>query len=133
MNRQILNFLWVGGLNTLVGYALYAFFIFLDIRFFLALLLATGLGVVFNFFTIGRIVFKQSNSKLFFKFTAMYIFLYFLGLLFIQILKKFHINLYLSGFISMITLSMLSFTLNKYFVFSEKKEVDYGSEKETLC
>ena len=133
MNRQILNFLWVGGLNTLVGYALYAFFIFLDIRFFLALLLATGLGVVFNFFTIGRIVFKQSNSKLFFKFTAMYIFLYFLGLLFIQILKKFHINLYLSGFISVITLSMLSFTLNKYFVFSEKKEVDYGSEKETLC
>ena len=130
--RQIINFLWVGGLNTLVGYSLYAFFIFINLRYFLALLFSTCLGIFFNFITICKFVFKKLNNGVFFKFIATYVFLYLLGLIYIQILKKININLYLSGLVTIISLSIISFTLSKFFVFKDKNNTVLNSKNRNL-
>lgn len=120
IKSQVIRFICVGMLNTMVGYGLYAFFIFIHIRYFLALFLATCLGIIFNFITIGKIVFKRKNLKKFLKFSFMYIILYFLGLIFISLLNKLNINLYFSGFVSMILLSGLSFFGNKFIIFKNE-------------
>jgi putative flippase GtrA len=116
--QQVIRFMGVGAINTLVGYSLYAFFISLGVRYFLSLLFATFLGLMFNFFTTAKIVFKRFDNKNFFKFLLVYLFLYFTSVIFIKILSEFRIDLYVSGII-VILLSIPAFLLNKYFVFKE--------------
>lgn len=132
IKRQIFSFACVGILNTMVGYGLYAFFLFTHISYFLALFLATCLGVIFNFITIGKIVFKRLKLKKFFNFSLMYIILYFLGLILINLFNKFNINLYFSGFLAMIFLSSLSFVGNKFIIFKNNDKEKYNT-KEFTC
>ena len=54
---QIIKFLGVGVLNTVFGYAIYAMLIFVNVPYLIALLAATVVGVIFNYFSFGRIVF----------------------------------------------------------------------------
>lgn len=55
----LLRFLLVGVLNTAFGYLLFALLLALGLKVPLALLLATVGGVLFNFQTIGRLVFRS--------------------------------------------------------------------------
>jgi len=67
MNRQfstvglfdprIIKFLSVGVLNTVFGYALYVILIFVNVPYLTALFVATVAGVIFNYFSLGRMVF----------------------------------------------------------------------------
>jgi putative flippase GtrA len=50
------RFLLVGVLNTIFGYFLYGTLILIGLDYKLAVLLATILGVLFNFQTTGRLV-----------------------------------------------------------------------------
>jgi putative flippase GtrA len=119
---RFIKFLFVGALNTAFGYLAYALFIFLGFVYPLAVLFANVLGVLFNFKTIGGIVFKNKNNKKIFKFFGVYGFLYFLNVGGIKILKILGCqNMYVNGLILVIPLALLSFTLNKKFVFPEKK------------
>ena len=54
---QIIKFLGVGVLNTVFGYAIYAMLIFVNVPYLIALLAATAVGVIFNYFSFGRMVF----------------------------------------------------------------------------
>ncbi len=119
---QLILFLFVGGVNTLFSYGVYAFFIFIGLPYYLAVLLATCIGVLFNFMTTGRIVFKNSNSTLIFKFMGVYAFLYFLNIGMLKILLFFSDNLYLNGLITVFPLAVLSFVMNKFLVFRERYE-----------
>ena len=71
-NLRFIRFLIVGGLNTAFGYLVFAVFIWLDFHYSAATSLSTVIGIVFNFFTTGRLVFKNSNNRLIFKFFAVY-------------------------------------------------------------
>ena len=62
LNQRIAKFISVGLINTLVGYAIYAILIAANISYFLALFVATIAGVTFNYFSIGRLVFKSSEA-----------------------------------------------------------------------
>lgn len=120
----------MGGVNTLVGYILYAFFIFLGIRYFLATFFATFFGVIFNFFTTRRIFVEEFNNKNLFKFFIVYFFMYLISLIFIKLLNIFKVNSYISGII-IIFLSIPTFILNKYFVFKNNyKEAHYSNAEE---
>ena len=68
IKKELINFLIVGFLNTLFGYSLYAFFIYLGLNYVLAILFSTILGIVFNFKTIGKFVFQNDSNKLIIKF-----------------------------------------------------------------
>lgn len=120
--RQVIRFILVGTLNTLVGYSLYAVFLFVGMNYRCALLLATILGVFFNFKTIGQFVFNNTNKRLFFKFVVVYVFIYCFQSYAIQLMELEMANLYLAGFISMIPAAIVTFVLNKLIVFRKNYE-----------
>lgn len=56
------RFVFVGGLNTLVGFALYALFVFVGLPALTSLALATVIGVVFNYYSYLKLHFTASTS-----------------------------------------------------------------------
>jgi putative flippase GtrA len=71
-----IRFVLVGLLNTAVGYGLFALFILLSAPSALALLVATVLGVLFNYLSTGRIVFAWRDSRRLGRFVLVYGVLY---------------------------------------------------------
>ena len=118
IKRQLFSFLLVGILNTIFGYGLFALFIYLGLYYPLAVLLSTILGVLFNFKTIGGLVFGSNDNKLIFKFILVYVIIYLLNIFFLWLFKRLGFeNMYLNGFVLLIPLAAVSFLLNKCFVF----------------
>ena len=114
---QLLKFLFVGGLNTLFGYGIFAFFLALHVHYSLAALLSTVLGILFNFKTYGTLVFRNSDNRLLFKFLGVYGTTYLLAVSSIALLKTFPMSAFAAGAIMAIPLALISFSLNRRFVF----------------
>ena len=118
IKRQLISFLLVGILNTAFGYGLFALFIYIGLYYSLAVLFSTILGVLFNFKTIGKLVFGSSDNGLIFRFALVYVITYLLNIFFLWLFKKFGFeNMYINGFVLLIPLAAVSFLLNKFFVF----------------
>ncbi|ADV47280.1 GtrA family protein [Nitratifractor salsuginis] len=120
-DKQFHRFIAVGVLNTAVGYGLFAFFIFLGLHYALASLLATILGILFNFHTIGKIVFGCHDYRLMVRFFAVYGITYLLSIAFLAVFDFLGVNMYLAGALLLAPMAVISFLLNKYFVFWKKK------------
>lgn len=118
---QLVRFLAVGVVNTLFGYSIYALLIHLGLGYTYSLLFATILGVLFNFQTIGRLVFQSRDKRLIGKFFAVYGITFCLNLLLIKMMIKFGLSAYLAGALALIPATILSFLLNKFFVFKGKQ------------
>ena len=102
----------------MIGYSLFAFFIFLNIHYSLAVLFSTVLGVLFNFKTIGKIVFDSSDNSLIFKFISVYTIIYLLNISFLWIFRYYGFeNMYINGFVLLAPFAIVSFFLNKKYVF----------------
>ena len=118
IKRQAVKFLFVGIMNTTFGYGLFALFIYLGLYYPLAVLLSTILGVLFNFKTIGGLVFGSNDNRLIFKFILVYVITYLLNIFFLWLFKRLGFeNMYINGFVLLIPLAAVSFLLNKFFVF----------------
>lgn len=117
VQKQIIAFLLVGIANTLFGYFLYAFFLYLGVDYAYSLALATLLGVFFNFQTVGRLVFQSRKNSLVFKFILVYSLVFTINLGFIKGFILLGLNEYASGAIALFPAAALSFLLNKFFVF----------------
>ena len=116
--EQFVTFLFVGVLNTLVGYLLYVFFVWVGCNYIFAPLFSTVLGVLFNFKTIGVIVFKSHNNRLLGKFFGVYGIVYGCNVLGLKCLDRVGItNMYIAGAILVLPLALLGFCLNKKWVF----------------
>ena len=116
--RAFLKYLIVGGINTLFGYGAFALLLFLELHYALASFLATCAGVLFNFNTTGRIVFKNSNHRLLFRFLAVYGVLYGINVLFLKLMVTLAINLYVGSAALILPMAGLAYLLNKKFVFN---------------
>lgn len=114
---QVILFFFVGGINTMFGYSLYALLLFINLHYALASFLATIGGVLFNFKTTGTIVFRNSDNKLLYKFVLVYCFTYFVNVLFLRAFYVFEVNMYLAGAIMVVPVALLSYTLLNRFVF----------------
>lgn len=114
---MFVRFLIVGVGNTLVGYGLFSVFLYLNLHYTLSALLATILGVLFNFFTTGRYVFFNNNNRLIIRFISVYIVVYLFNITGLKLGEEFAISYYFSGMLLIIPLALLSFFLNKNFVF----------------
>jgi putative flippase GtrA len=88
---KFLKYLATGLINTFFGYTIYAFFIFLDFQYQIAMLLATILGILFNYYSYNKITFKKPASWRIFK---RYIYIY----LFIFIVNSIALNLIMNYF-----------------------------------
>jgi putative flippase GtrA len=60
---EIASFLVVGGLNACFGYGVFSLMVYLGFRPAIALLIATVLGICFNFLTYGKMVFRQLSWR----------------------------------------------------------------------
>lgn len=127
-NYTLIRFLFVSGLNTLFGYGLFSLLIYMNLHYQLALLISTICGVLFNFKTIGSIVFGNGNAKLIFKFIAVYVIVYSINAVGLKILISYNFNTYVSMGILIIPMALLAFFLNKKFVFNTKKSTINSNE-----
>jgi putative flippase GtrA len=88
-------------------------------HFSLASFISTCLGILFNFKTIGRLVFKNNRYSLFLKFVGVYLFVYLVNIGSLKIFNIYNVNMYKAGAILIFPLAVLSFLFNKVFVFTE--------------
>ena len=121
LNRQFLRFLLVGVLNTLFGYTMFALFIFSGVHYSLASLFSTILGVLFNFRTTGRLVFNNRNNSLLWRFSLVYTVVYGCNVGLLRVMDGYSIDMYVAGAVVVFPLALLSFFLNKRFVFEVGK------------
>jgi putative flippase GtrA len=119
LKNKLIRFFIVSGINTVFGYGLFALLIFIGVTYPLALLISTIAGILFNFKTIGVVIFKNHNNLLIFKFFGVYGITYLCNLGGLALFKSFGINIYLSGAILLIPIGLLAFMLNKTFVFKD--------------
>jgi len=124
IHKEFIRFISVGILNTIVGYGLYAVFIFFGFNYITASLFATILGIFFNFQTIGRIVFKNHNNSLIYRFISVYAIVFIISIGSIKILKSYGFDDYSAGFIIIFPNAIISFLLNKFYVYRIKNEDD---------
>ena len=117
--NQLVRFLFVGVLNTLFGYSIFVLLSLGGISYYLSTLLATILGVLFNFKTIGKLVFKNHDNKLIFSFIAVYTVIYLLNITSLKLILAFGINILIAQAGLVLPLALVSYFLNKTFVFKQ--------------
>lgn len=122
---ESIKFVFIGVVNTLFGYSCYSIFLFLGFNYLISAFFSTMLGVFFNYFSIGKIVFNNSgfsiNKSL--KFVFIYLIIYVMNILFIKLFVFMQFNNYMAGMLALPFIALFSFALNKYFVFvSNTKE-----------
>ncbi|MEH2238945.1 GtrA family protein [Nostoc sp.] len=120
-SKRFIRFLIVGVINTFFGYSLFALLLLLNLRYEIASLVSILCGVFFNFKTIGVIVFKNKNNTLVFKFIGVYAIIYLMQIFLLKQLIAYKINLFLAGALILLPLALVSYTLNKIFVFPKDK------------
>ncbi|MFH1125627.1 MAG: GtrA family protein [Candidatus Altiarchaeota archaeon] len=115
--NQFMRFLAVGVVNTIFGYLAFAFFIYLGLHYSIAALLGTVVGVLFNFKTTGRLVFKNQDNSRIVGFIVVYCIVYSINVLFLAFFNMLKISNYIAGAILILPLGVIAFLLNKWFVF----------------
>jgi len=121
LKQQIVKFIGIGIINTLFGYSLYALFIYIGFDYKYAVFFSTVLGILFNFKTIGRFVFESHDNLLILKFFGVYVVIYIVNISLIKGFLLLGTSYYLAGFVALFPCAILSFILNKKFVFTQTK------------
>jgi putative flippase GtrA len=116
---KIIKFLGAGLLNTAFGYAVYAGLLFFNAPYLAALFFATIAGVIFNYFSFGRMVFDGHGSWLVFgKFVAAYALIYGVNAALLSVLTDhFLLNPYLGQAICIPLSVLLSWILMNHWVY----------------
>jgi len=117
----IARFIGVGLLNTAVGYGIYAILILLTVPYLAALLMATVMGVIFNYFSIGRLVFKSRGGRIVFvKFIAAYGVVYAINAASLDVLiKHFQFNPYIGQALCVPLSVIISWLLMNNWVYKK--------------
>ena len=112
------RFLLVGALNTAFGYGVFAFLLWLGLHYAVASAIATVLGVLFNFQSTGRLVFDNLNPGGFLAFIQVYVLGYFVNLGFLWVMTRYvGLSAYVAGALMILPMAMLTFFLQRKFVF----------------
>ncbi len=69
---RLIRFVLTGGLNTAFGYACYAFLVLAGLPLWLAVAGSTVIGVVFNFYSYGGLVFSETSPRFLPRFIGFY-------------------------------------------------------------
>jgi putative flippase GtrA len=142
IENKFVRFLFVGVINTIFGYGVFLLFIWFGMHYSVALLFSNILGILFNYKTTGYIVFQNKSNRLLLHFFLVYGVVYLFNLLELYLLDKsnlyeFILSLPLLDFLDNLPLNpdkigdamgqaitllpnaILSFILNKVFVFKQ--------------
>lgn len=122
---QQFRFLFVGGLNTVFGYGIYALLIFLNVNMYLSNLTSTVLGVCHSYLWNRYFTFKSKDKALgeILRFISVYIISFLISNAVLYIFaKRLGIDKYIVGIINICFTTVISWFGHKYFSF-KKKEV----------
>lgn len=115
---QFIRFLLVGGLNTAFGYGAFVACLWLGMHYALAGAVSTTLGVLFNFMSTGRLVFSHRGNNRLPRFVAVYAAIYAVNMLAIGGMLQLGIPEWLGALILILPSAILSYVLNRQFVFT---------------
>jgi len=125
---RLLRFLIVGGVNTVFGYAAFAFtYAVLDIWYPVAAFISTVAGILFNFFTTGRLVFANRDNRLVVRFFATYGVLYVIGVGELKAGLLLGVDPLITGAVFVLPNALLGYVLNKRFVFERRPPAGEGA------
>ncbi len=116
---RVIRFVLVGLLNTVFGYSIFALMIKIGIHYALATFIGTILGVLFNFFTTGRMVFNSLGNKQLLRFILVYIFLYVINIFLLEVLITAGLSAYLGGFVLIPVMAPIGYFLQTRFTFKQ--------------
>lgn len=116
-SQRALRFFVVGLLNTAFGYAIFYFIWRATLDSIVAAGVSTALGALFNFLSIGRLVFGSSDSRFLGRFIAVYAALFIVDALALRALEHFGADAALAQAALTPVLATLSYLLNRDFVF----------------
>ena len=116
---RLIRFVAIGILNSAFGYGLYAVLVYVGLIPEIALLAATVLGVVFNFFTTGRVVFKSDENRLFSRFAAAYAIIYICNAAALRLLVNAGVDPLVAQAVLMPLSVIAAFAIMRAFVFRE--------------
>ena len=114
---RLVRFFAIGGLNTAFGYGAYAALLFVGFHYAWAALLGTIAGVIFNYFTTGRLVFGDATARSLVRFVLVYGVLYVLNVAGLALLVGAGIGPYVAGLVLIVPMALVSFALMRRFVF----------------
>jgi putative flippase GtrA len=120
MSFQFIRYVFVGFLNTLFSYSVYAFILFLGFRFETASLVSIILGILFSFITQGFVVFKGVSAACFLRYLLTWCGLYFVNIWLIQMLASNGFNEYLAGAVATVPIVIMAYFAMRYFVFQPR-------------
>jgi len=114
------RFLFVGVLNTVFGYAVYALLIYLKMHYFLAQLFASVLAITHHYLWNKYFTFRipeKSVSEIV-RFVSVYAISYLLNMAVLYIsIEKFTMNAYVSGVICLFVTTIISYLGHKHVSF----------------
>ena len=114
---QPLKFALVGLLNTGWSYLLYAAFLYLGLNYWLASFLTIVLSVSFGFLTQGNLVFGGATLEALPRFILVWVVIYAVYLAVVSVAQSVGLNNYLGGLIATPLVALLSYILQRRFVF----------------
>jgi putative flippase GtrA len=117
-----LKFLVIGLINTIFGYSLYSTLIYIEFPIEISLLSSTLIGVIFNFVSFSKLLFKENLfAFLFLKFVICYILIYFLNIELLKFLINIrNLNPFLSQALCLPIFVIISWLLLRFFVYKRK-------------
>jgi putative flippase GtrA len=120
--QHLIRFLSVGALNMLVGYGIYAVLVYIDLPYLLALFMATITGIVFNYFSYGRMVFKERGGWFIFrKFVVAYAVVYTINAALLGALTEgAYLNAYVAQGICILPSVVMNWLLMNYWVYRNR-------------
>lgn len=122
IDKRFLKFIFVGILNTIVGYGSYIFLLLFGVNYIIANTLSTIIGVSCSYLLNKKITFNDSktNKKTPFKFVSVYLVSYVVGTFNLALLvSHFGVDKYIAGFMNLFITTLISWFGHKYFSFKE--------------
>lgn len=115
--HRILRFLIVGGVNTAFGYGLFLVALAIMPTTFSALVVSTILGILFNFRTTGRFVFRAHGAGNLVRFFGVYGVVFVYNAAGLATLEQAHVAPWLAGLLLLPGAVTISYVLSRDFVF----------------
>lgn len=112
------RFVLVGGLNTLFGYGLFAAFYLASHHRQISLVAATVVGMVFNFFTTGRLVFANRSGRAAIPFAVGYAAILGLNMALLELLARAGLPTLEAQAVALPIMVAVSYVLNRHVIFA---------------
>jgi len=114
-----IKFIVAGLANTVFGYFMFAIFLWIFPAKHFSLIIATLLGIIFNFFVTGRFVFENKSLRKAGPFFAAYVLLYIINAGMLEIFSREGLHPLAAQAISLPCVVVIGYLINSRLVFGQ--------------